>query len=470
MALFKIQYKDKNGNLQDLPIDAKVQVDDSLSSTSTNPIQNKVVTEKLNEISMNVSDIGELALSVENQLYDKQDKLISGTNIKTINGQSVIGSGDITIEGGSSNGFEIVDLTQYMRSDTTGNGTYFEDLISQEIADKLNNLGERAILKVAANLNGYINYFYAYYIRTASGMGPMYQSAITKVDYGNSTRYYSARVNYYPEGPAALIGTAPYKPITVDSSLSVTSTNPIQNKVVTKELETINNKLSGRLEVIDIRFDLENNNYNNSGTLSSTVPDTIHDLCEENVVLFLGDGKYAFYSNCTLSDDGFAVFSYSWIEPDTLYTYTGYVYIYVDGTYELEQYEYMLKTESSFTGEPLQEGDIVSGKTLYFDTSSQPDIRPDEWYVEFISEDADYETPCIIECVMGDYVDNNGYPERVLLFNSPFNIVELYSNVRGWLTDSVSIPYEIEFIGYLISDIKVSALDGELDGIIYLGD
>ena len=30
-------------------------------------------------------------------LSDKQSKLISGTNIKTINGQSVLGSGDIVI-------------------------------------------------------------------------------------------------------------------------------------------------------------------------------------------------------------------------------------------------------------------------------------------------------------------------------------------------------------------------------------
>ena len=31
----------------------------------------------------------------------KQDKLVSGTNIKTINGESILGSGDITISGGS---------------------------------------------------------------------------------------------------------------------------------------------------------------------------------------------------------------------------------------------------------------------------------------------------------------------------------------------------------------------------------
>ena len=35
-------------------------------------------------------------------LNNKQDKLISGTNIKTINGASILGSGNITIEGGNS--------------------------------------------------------------------------------------------------------------------------------------------------------------------------------------------------------------------------------------------------------------------------------------------------------------------------------------------------------------------------------
>ena len=32
----------------------------------------------------------------------KQDTLVSGQNIKTINGESIVGSGDITISGGSS--------------------------------------------------------------------------------------------------------------------------------------------------------------------------------------------------------------------------------------------------------------------------------------------------------------------------------------------------------------------------------
>lgn len=40
----------------------------------------------------------------------KQDKLVSGENIKTINGQSVLGNGNISIEGGNGN----VDLSGYV--------------------------------------------------------------------------------------------------------------------------------------------------------------------------------------------------------------------------------------------------------------------------------------------------------------------------------------------------------------------
>lgn len=41
------------------------------------------------------------ALSKVNEIIDgKQDNLVSGTNIKTVNGNSLLGSGDITISGG----------------------------------------------------------------------------------------------------------------------------------------------------------------------------------------------------------------------------------------------------------------------------------------------------------------------------------------------------------------------------------
>ena len=68
-------------------------VDSELSETSENPVQNKVITAALN---------------------GKQDSLVSGTTIKTINGNSILGEGNIEITGGSGT----VDTTM---SDTSEN-------------------------------------------------------------------------------------------------------------------------------------------------------------------------------------------------------------------------------------------------------------------------------------------------------------------------------------------------------------
>lgn len=49
------------------------------------------------------------------QLNAKQDTLVSGTNIKTINGESILGNGDITIEGGTSSSYtagEGIDISE----------------------------------------------------------------------------------------------------------------------------------------------------------------------------------------------------------------------------------------------------------------------------------------------------------------------------------------------------------------------
>lgn len=51
----------------------------------TTPPTNNEVIGKINEI-----------------IDDKQDTLVSGTNIKTINNQSILGSGNIDIQGGET--------------------------------------------------------------------------------------------------------------------------------------------------------------------------------------------------------------------------------------------------------------------------------------------------------------------------------------------------------------------------------
>lgn len=48
--------------------------------------------------------------ALADDLSSKQDTLVSGTNIKTVNNQSLLGSGNITIEGGS--GASVIEVTQ----------------------------------------------------------------------------------------------------------------------------------------------------------------------------------------------------------------------------------------------------------------------------------------------------------------------------------------------------------------------
>lgn len=77
-------------DLSDKPvIPESVTVDAALSDTSENPVQNKVV---------------------KGALDAKQDALISGTNIKTVNNESILGEGNIEIQGGGGGMDEDTEL------------------------------------------------------------------------------------------------------------------------------------------------------------------------------------------------------------------------------------------------------------------------------------------------------------------------------------------------------------------------
>ena len=75
-----------------------VVVDSELSTSSTNPVQNRVITTELNKKIEGItsSDVT-TALG-----YTPQTLLISGTNIKTINNESILGSGNINIQSGGT--------------------------------------------------------------------------------------------------------------------------------------------------------------------------------------------------------------------------------------------------------------------------------------------------------------------------------------------------------------------------------
>ena len=98
-----------------------VDVDSALSATSENPVQNKVITNKVNTIEQSITNLSNTMptkvseldndsgyitnaaltdLATKEEVSAKQDTLVSGTNIKTINGNSILGAGNIVIEGG----------------------------------------------------------------------------------------------------------------------------------------------------------------------------------------------------------------------------------------------------------------------------------------------------------------------------------------------------------------------------------
>ena len=57
-------------------------------------------------------NISALAAAIGAEVKNKQDTLVSGTNIKTINGTSLLGAGDISISGGSGSGVQNVFIQE----------------------------------------------------------------------------------------------------------------------------------------------------------------------------------------------------------------------------------------------------------------------------------------------------------------------------------------------------------------------
>ena len=108
-----------------------VDVDSALSATSENPVQNKVITNKVNTIEQSITNLSNTMptkvsdltndsgyitnaaltdLATKEEVSAKQDTLVSGTNIKTINGNSILGAGNIEIQGGGGGDSPLPDV------------------------------------------------------------------------------------------------------------------------------------------------------------------------------------------------------------------------------------------------------------------------------------------------------------------------------------------------------------------------
>lgn len=160
-------------------IKSTLVIDKALSGTSTNPIENKAVKAAFDSVQSDIDDINDTLDEKENKLIPgdnislstapsggtvisasimappgseqvqaswtqtdstspdyiknkpdldtllaaKQDVLVSGTNIKTINNQSLLGNGNIAISGGSGSGFSVDVVDE--GDDTSDNNTLY---------------------------------------------------------------------------------------------------------------------------------------------------------------------------------------------------------------------------------------------------------------------------------------------------------------------------------------------------------
>jgi hypothetical protein len=114
----RILYKDNNNNnLYTWNGSTYVLVDKKFASSwgkvSDAPVTTTSVSK--NDLSLgnvdNTSDADKpISTATQNALNAKQATLVSGTNIKTINGNSVLGSGDLVVSGGGASGLQGIQV------------------------------------------------------------------------------------------------------------------------------------------------------------------------------------------------------------------------------------------------------------------------------------------------------------------------------------------------------------------------
>ena len=122
------------GNLNDV----KVIIDSNIKQNGSQDITGQ----KLNYVLNQVVD----AVGVD--LTAKQDRLVSGTNIKTINGQTILGSGDISIEVNTES------LATKEELETLKNGILDnEEVVAAALNDVRNYVDEQIANAVTTALN-----------------------------------------------------------------------------------------------------------------------------------------------------------------------------------------------------------------------------------------------------------------------------------------------------------------------------
>lgn len=246
------------------------------------------------------SDLNTLATKEElatkadaSALSSKQNTLVSGTNIKTINGETILGSGNLVIQSGTSNWDDIQGKPQFAEVATSGN---YNDLINkptipdvsdlatkQEIADmetKSNAAATYATKSEIPSLEGYLTETVASETyATKQALGNKLDTATYNSEKASFETKENAAATYQVKGDYAtkqeiagkqdtLVSGTNIKTIngnsvlgagditiqaggTIDTAMSDTSENAVQNKVIKKYIDDLVGNILTQLQEIN---------------------------------------------------------------------------------------------------------------------------------------------------------------------------------------------------------------------------
>ena len=246
------------------------------------------------------SDLNTLATKEElatkadtSSLSSKQDTLVSGTNIKTINGETILGSGNLVIQSGTSNWDDIQGKPQFAEVATSGN---YNDLTNkptipdvsglatkEEIADmetKSNAAATYATKSEIPSLEGYLTETVASETyATKQALGNKLDTATYNSEKAgfetkeNAAATYQVKGNYATKQEIAgkqdtLVSGTNIKTInghsvlgagditiqaggTIDTAMSNTSENAVQNKVIKKYIDDLVGNILTQLQEIN---------------------------------------------------------------------------------------------------------------------------------------------------------------------------------------------------------------------------
>lgn len=214
----------------------------------------------------------------ERAVASKQDTLVSGTNIKTINGESILGAGNIEIQGGTSNWDDITGKPEFAEVATSGD---YNDLTNKPTIPDVSNLATKAeIADMETRSHAEATYATKAEIPSLDGYLTETEASetyATKQQVANKQDQLVSGTNIKTVNGQSLLGNGNIQiegggTITVDSELSTTSENPVQNKVIT-------NAINGKQDAGDY-------------ALKSEIPDTSELATKEELAAKLDTATY----------------------------------------------------------------------------------------------------------------------------------------------------------------------------------